>query len=97
MAARLRESHQDEIRSKIQTSNLIHRVQEYALGNLKDEDISKNRLNAIKLLLDKTLPNLQSVELTGKDGEDLIPQSDPLEIARRIAFILAGASAKIKD
>ena len=64
MAARLRKTHQDEIRTKIQTSALIHRVHEYALGNLTDEDVSPNRLNAIKLLLNKSLPDLQSVELS---------------------------------
>jgi len=65
MAARIRTRHQDEIRAKIQVSNLIHRVQEYALGNLSDEDISSNRLNAIKLLLNKTLPDLSAVEHSG--------------------------------
>jgi len=37
------------------------------------------------------------VEHTGKDGESLIPKMDTLELARRVAFVLAGASAKIKD
>lgn len=59
---KLRPRHQDEIREKIQVSNLITRVQKYALGELGDEDISSNRLNAIKLLLSKTLPDLSSVE-----------------------------------
>ena len=65
MAARLRKTHQDDVRAKIQVSNLIHRVNEYAMGNLSDEDISSNRLNAIKLLLAKALPDLQSIEITG--------------------------------
>ena len=63
MAARLRVKHQDEIREKIQVSNLITRIQKYALGELADEDISSNRLNAIKLLLSKTLPDLSTVTL----------------------------------
>lgn len=65
MAARLRKNHQDEIRTKIQTSALIKRVQDYATGILSDEDVSPNRLNAIKLLLNKSLPDLQSIEMTG--------------------------------
>jgi hypothetical protein len=69
----LRLNHQDDIRLKIQVSNLITRVQKYALGELDDADISSNRLNAIKLLLSKTLPDLQSVEMTGKDGTPLVP------------------------
>lgn len=63
MAARLRAKHQDEIREKIQTSHLIKRVQDYGLGLLSDEDISPNRLNAIKLLLSKTLPDMSSVQV----------------------------------
>jgi hypothetical protein len=73
MAARLKPRHQDEIRDKIQTSNLITRVQKYALGELGDEDISSNRLNAIKLLLAKTLPDLSSVEMSGLNGVPLNP------------------------
>lgn len=70
MAARIRKTHQDEIRSKIQTSNLITRLHKYANGELSDEDISPNRLNAIKLLLNKSLPDLQSVEIANKEGDE---------------------------
>ncbi len=65
MAARLRKNHQEDVRKKIQVSNLLTRVQKYANGELSDEDISPNRLNAIKLLLAKTLPDLSSIQLTG--------------------------------
>lgn len=71
MAARLRKTHQDEIRTKIQVSALINRVQDYALGNLSDDEVSSNRLNAIKLLLSKTLPDLSSVEVDSK-GEQTV-------------------------
>lgn len=69
----LRPKHQDEIREKIQVSQLINRVQDYALGKLTDEEVSSNRLNAIKLLLAKSLPDMQSIEMTGKDGSPLMP------------------------
>jgi hypothetical protein len=75
MAARLRKTHQDDVRTKIKVTELINRVQAYALGELSDDDVSSNRLNAIKLLLAKTLPDLSSVEMTGKDGDNLIPPS----------------------
>jgi hypothetical protein len=65
MAARMRKTHQDDVRTKIQVSNLLNRLHKYALGELTDEDISSTRLNAIKLLLSKALPDLSSVELTG--------------------------------
>ena len=63
MAARLRKNHQEDVRAKIQVSNLITRLHKYALSELTDDDISPNRLNAIKLLLSKTLPDLSSVEV----------------------------------
>lgn len=65
MAARLRKTHQDDVRTKIKVSNLITRVQKYAEGELTDEDISPNRLNAIKLLLSKALPDLSSITIEG--------------------------------
>lgn len=70
MAARIRKTHQDEVRAKIQVSNLITRVQKYAEGELSDEDISPNRLNAIKLLLAKSLPDLSTVTIKNEEGED---------------------------
>lgn len=70
MAARIRKHHQDEIREKIRVSNLITRVQKYAEGELSDEDISPNRLNAIKLLLNKTLPDLSAVTIANEEGEE---------------------------
>jgi hypothetical protein len=71
MAARLRKTHQDDVRLKIKTTELINRVQAYAMGELADEDVSSNRLNAIKLLLNKALPDLQSVEITGDEDNPI--------------------------
>ena len=69
MAARLRKTHQDDVRTKIKVTELINRVQDYALGKLEDADVSSNRLNAIKMLLAKALPDLSSVQITG-DAEN---------------------------
>jgi hypothetical protein len=72
MAARkLRLKHSEDVRSKIQVSNLITRLQKYANGELSDEDISPNRLNAIKLLLQKAIPDLSSVQLTGDENNPI--------------------------
>ncbi len=68
MAARMRKTHQDDVRAKIQVSALITRLHKYAMGELADEDVSPNRLNAIKILLAKALPDLSQVQLTGEDG-----------------------------
>ena len=81
MAARIRKTHQDDVRSRIEVSNLLTRVQKYANGELSDEDISPNRLNAIKLLLSKALPDLQSIELTGDVKVGVTIQASKLDEA----------------
>jgi hypothetical protein len=68
MAARLRPKHQEDVRAKIQVSQLINRVHKYAIGELTDEEVSPNRLNAIKLLLSKALPDLSSIQVTGDEA-----------------------------
>lgn len=83
MAARtIRTKHTDEIRAKIQVSNLLTRVHKYANGELTDEDISPNRLNAIKLLLSKALPDLQSIQLTGDANNPIVIEAIKREIIR---------------
>ena len=64
MAERLRKRHQDEVRTKIQTSQLVNVLQNHALG-LTENDISATRMKAIELLLKKSLPDLSSTEITG--------------------------------
>ena len=55
--------HQDDVRSKIQASQLINVLQKHALEGTKDFD--PTRMKAIEILLKKSLPDLQSIELTG--------------------------------
>jgi len=66
MAARIRKPHQDEVRAKIQASQLINVLQNHALG--KTEELSQSRIKAIEVLLKKSLPDLSSIELTGEGG-----------------------------
>lgn len=69
MAARLRAKHQDEVRTKIQASQLINRLQEQALG---DSDIlTPNQIKAIEILLKKSLPDLSAVEYSGDKDNPL--------------------------
>ena len=70
MAERLRKTHQDDVRTKIKVSNLLTRLQKFADGELTDEDISPTRLNAIKLLLSKALPDLSTVTVKNEEGEE---------------------------
>jgi hypothetical protein len=57
--------HQDDVRAKIQASQLVNRLTDHALGAV---ELSSSQVRAIEILLKKTIPDLQSVELTGLDG-----------------------------
>ena len=67
MAARLRLRHQEEIRQKIQASQLVNRLQNHANGEC---EMSPTQVQAAKILLDKSISNAPT-ELSGPDGEDL--------------------------
>lgn len=85
MAARLRARHQDEVRTKIQTSQLINRLQDQALG---DKDIlTAQQLKAIEILLRKSLPDLSTIEHTG-DPEN------PVELKATVEFVNANSDSK---
>lgn len=75
MAARtMRTRHQDDVRAKIQASQLINVLQNHALGDTAEMPAS--RLKAIEILLRKSLPDLSAVELNGpgENGEHLFGQ-----------------------
>lgn len=57
--------HQDDVRAKIQASQLINRLSDHAL---KDLELSQTQIKAIEILLRKSLPDLSSIELTGEGG-----------------------------
>ena len=65
MAARLRPHHQDEVRAKIQTSQLINRLTEHALGNV---ELTNTQVRAIEILLKKTLADLSAIDWSASDG-----------------------------
>ena len=70
MAERLRKRHQDEVRTKIQTSQLVNVLQNHALGTDEIES-TPTRMKAIEILLRKSLPDLSSTEISGVDGGDI--------------------------
>ena len=74
MATRLRKTHQDDIRAKIQTSQLINRLTSQALDD-KAPEISPIRMKAIEILLKKALPDLTATEMTGANGTKLFPDT----------------------
>lgn len=74
--------HQEDVRKKIQVSQLLNVLQDHALGD--SPDISPSRMKAIEILLRKSLPDLSSVEHTGVNG-------GPMETVTRVELVpLAG-------
>jgi hypothetical protein len=65
MAERLRKFHQDEVRTKIQTSQLINRLTDHALNG---PCLDASQVRAIEILMKKVLPDLQSIDLSATDG-----------------------------
>ena len=61
---------QERTRAAIQTSQLVNRLQRFALGD-EQVDMDNTRLKAIEILLRKSLPDLQAVTISGpgNDGE----------------------------
>jgi hypothetical protein len=69
MAARLDPAHDERTRSKIQTSQLINRLMDHCLA---PQDLMTNsQVNAAKLLLAKTLPDLSAVTVAGDSNAPL--------------------------
>lgn len=58
MAARKQLWHPDEVRAKIQASQLLNRLHDHAFGNL---DLTQTQLKAIEILLKKSMPDLSAV------------------------------------
>ena len=63
MAARtVKIRHDEETRAKIQTSQLLNRLNDHVFG---EADISQTQMKAIEVLLRKTLPDLAAVQISG--------------------------------
>ena len=54
MAARLRKSHQEDVKAKIQASHLVNFLQNHALNG---DDANSTRIDAAKFLLNKVIGN----------------------------------------
>lgn len=66
MAARIKNYHTEEVRQRIQTSQLLNRLTNHALGQV---DMTSTQVTAALGVLKKSLPDLQSVALTGEDNK----------------------------
>lgn len=69
----------EEARSRIQTTQLINRLQNHGLGKVK---MTTTQVQACKILLGKKLPDLSAVTLEGN------PDGEP------VRFILEGLDGK---
>jgi len=71
MAARTNLRQQEQTRAAIQTSQLVKRLQDFALG-ADGVEIDTGRLKAIEVLLRKSLPDLSAVALTGDPDNPVV-------------------------
>ena len=67
MAARLNPRHQDMVREKIRSSQIVKALEHHALGE-NGIDMSETQVQAARILLDKCVPNLNATEHSGPDG-----------------------------
>jgi hypothetical protein len=61
--------HQEDVRKKIQVSQLLNVLQNHALG--VDEELSPTRMKAIEILLRKSMPDMASVTISGDQDQPL--------------------------
>lgn len=82
-APELNRAHQQDIRAKIKTTQLVNRLQAFALGekapNATEDDgrlleLDAARLKAIEILLRKSLPDLSAVTHQGDPDAPLVMQ-----------------------
>lgn len=78
MAARINKRHSEEVRARIQTSQLINVLQDHALTG--DGEFSPSRMKAIEILLRKSIPDLSAVTIAG-DAEN------PLNLGVTVTFV----------
>ena len=66
MAARtIRVRHQDDVRRKIQASQLVNRLTNHALGKLEKKPMDATQVSAALGLLRKCVPDLSAMEHSG--------------------------------
>ena len=61
--------HQEDVRKKIQVSQLLNVLQNHALGI--SEDLSPTRMKAIEILLRKSMPDMASITISGDSDQPL--------------------------
>lgn len=86
MAARTRKIvHDEETRAKIQAANIIHRLYANVMGEV---DLSPAQVSSAKTLLNKVLPDLQAMTISGDDT------LDPVRLVSRIELVAPNDDSK---
>lgn len=88
MAARLNKLHQEDVRKKIQVSQLINVLQDHALN--EGSEISVSRMKAIEILLRKSLPDLTAVTISG-DADNPVQQVARIELVALTNDVSSGS------
>lgn len=66
---RLNPEHDERTRAKIQTSQIINRLNSFVNGEI---ELTNAQVNAASTLLKKTLPDLQSVQHAGETTQNIV-------------------------
>ena len=81
MAARLRATHQEDVRQKIQATQLINVLQNHALGK-SEVELSSSRLKAIEILLRKSVSDLSAVTISGDEQRPLVQKIELVALSK---------------
>jgi hypothetical protein len=79
MAARLRKTHQEDVRKKIKISNIIDRLEKHVAGEI---EMTAAQVASARILLDKTISNAPAIaEISGPDGGPVRVVATPIDVA----------------
>lgn len=73
MAARIRARHQEDVRKKIQASQIINRLNDFFHGKI---ELTQGQIQSAKILLDKSVSNAPT-EISGAGGGPIQIQEVP--------------------
>ena len=97
MAARINPKHTEEARARIKTTQLLNRLQGFALGEKepvggKPIQMTDAQARVALGLIRKVLPDLTSTTLTGQDGGPLQVETSTvrLRLAERLSKLRGG-------
>ena len=80
MAARKKQIHTEEVKKKIQISQLINRLQNNAMAD--EEILTSGQIASINILLDRVMPKLKAVDHTGEIDHNVTVTKIQREIVR---------------